>query len=477
MFEKPSRFLLFMIFAVGFASAAQAQRKVTEEAQLFQKLRDGVFTVYGDAGHGSGFLIDQGGLILTNQHVISNSSHIRVQFDDSTKVAAKVISEDSKRDVAILLVSPTTVAGRPSLKLVPKREQIAFEGEKVIAIGSPLHQTKYLTVGIVSKVEKDAILSDVNINPGNSGGPLINMDGEVIALTTFLERSDHGGAGVAGSVIVTEGDILIDSARNVARRIAPPDNALLPVMSHEVFPTFALEEAALDKRRDVDSYDLSRFTSTGDYDVQFLTPSFLYRREKQYELAISEKRKEREAKGNAGSDESYNAFEDLKGWAQYAGAYSPVVIVSVYPKVGETGGSVFGNLLGTALLGFAYHGTHVYEFKADLKDFNLIIDGHDELEIERGMTFVPLSFMKEGLFSDAKGEDLARAGQFTFSPEEFAPKGDAFPKVSIELTSVDKPTERIKVQIPQRTIERVWLDFLPYRQQQIADTQPLLIGQ
>jgi S1-C subfamily serine protease len=77
---------------------------------------------------------------------------------------------------------------------------VAFVGERVLAVGSPLATEGILTTGIVSRVESDAIISDVNINPGNSGGPLLNFRGQVIGITTFGVQEPGRGPGISGIV-------------------------------------------------------------------------------------------------------------------------------------------------------------------------------------------------------------------------------------------------------------------------------------
>lgn len=467
-------FIILIILAIVCTTPPSfSQRRVSEEAQLFKILKDGVVTVFGDEGHGSGFIVDTSGLLLTNQHVIANSSYLRVQLDDTTKVAGVLIKSDEKKDIAVILINPKFVVGRPILKIAPKRDEIAFEGEKVIAIGSPLHQNKILTSGIVSKVEKEAIISDVNINPGNSGGPLINMDGEVIAINTFGEGGGtRPGPGISGSILIWLADELLDSAKNEINSIEKPSIELLPVMPREIFPLYALEQASKRLDKENQAYEIS---GAGDFIVVVQTPPYSYWQSKKYELAISKNRQEREKEGNATSTERYNPYEDLKSWYQYAGEYAPVVTVSVYPKIGETSGSIWGNALGAAFLGYAYHGTHTYEFKADLKDFRLTKNGKDVIEIQRGMQYVPLNFYQAGLFSDARGSDLARAGIFVFHPQVFALTDSGWPKINFIITDLANPKKPINVEISRKTLERIWLDFEPYWEQKSADTTNCIV--
>src|SRR5947209_1407578 len=83
---------------------ARADRRLSEEALLFRSLRGGVFTVFGDEGQGSGFLIDSLGIVLTNDHVVGGSARIRVKLDDSTRVEGFILSRDPKHDVAAVRI-------------------------------------------------------------------------------------------------------------------------------------------------------------------------------------------------------------------------------------------------------------------------------------------------------------------------------------------------------------------------------------
>ncbi len=451
-----------------FVKNTSSQRKISEEAQIFQELRDGVFTVFGDEGHGSGFLIDSSGLILTNQHVIANSNHIKVQVNDSTIVPAVVLLESSKKDVAILRINSEFVVALPVLHSRHDTVDFAMEGERVLAIGSPLNQIRIVTSGIISKVESEVIISDININHGNSGGPLINLDKEVIGITTFGDLPGGGGPGVSGIIRIDQCFTLIDSAKVLATSSPSPVAEKLPVMPKGLYPLTALEQIPLDKKFESKPYLLKK----GGYNIEILTPPFNYWRNKQYEMRLAKNRQKRESKGKAEKTEVYNPREDLKEWYQYVGEYKPVVIVNIIPKIGETKGSFWGNLLGAmgaATSGNVYYGSHKMEFKGDLKDIALYRDSVPVKEIQRGMVFVPLDFFGADWGGSYSGQDLARAGIFFFQYETFQPVASVWPEIKMEITSIDKPGRPDILVLPQKTIERVWRDFEAYRESLVAE--------
>jgi S1-C subfamily serine protease len=115
------RLIVVLAGVLALSAPLAAQRTVTPEAQIFRQYRDGVVTVFGDGGHGSGFIISREGLVLTNQHVITESKYIRVQLNDSVKVAATLLASDATRDVAVLRINPSVLMTEtPILILAPE---------------------------------------------------------------------------------------------------------------------------------------------------------------------------------------------------------------------------------------------------------------------------------------------------------------------------------------------------------------------
>jgi serine protease Do len=149
---------------------------------------------------GSGFVIDPSGIIITNNHVIADSSDVTVIFTDGTKLRAQVIGKDTKVDVAVLKVR----ADKP-LKAVKFGDSDKMRvGDWVIAVGNPFGLGGSVTAGIVSARNRDIdsgpydnyIQTDAAINKGNSGGPLFDMDGEVIGINTAILSPSGGSIGI-----------------------------------------------------------------------------------------------------------------------------------------------------------------------------------------------------------------------------------------------------------------------------------------
>lgn len=195
--------------APASAPAASAAYDELQVADLFDRVAPSVVnvsvrvpTTTGQGpnvrqGSGSGFVVDEHGHILTNEHVIRDASGIDVTLADGLKVPAEVRGRDDLNDLALLRVEapadrlhPVTLGNSSALRV----------GQLAIAIGNPYGFTRTLTVGVVSGIGRpiedagrrpllDMIQTDAAINPGNSGGPLLNSRGEVIGITTLIDRS------------------------------------------------------------------------------------------------------------------------------------------------------------------------------------------------------------------------------------------------------------------------------------------------
>ncbi len=153
---------------------------------------------------GSGFIVDKAGYILTNFHVIEDSSRITVRLQNGDEFLAKVIGKDEETDLAVLKIE----AGRdlPAAKLGDSNATQV--GDWVLAIGSPFGLAQTVTAGIISQTKRETpygspfqkfIQTDAAINRGNSGGPLVNMQGEVIGVNSQIATTtgDYNGIGFA----------------------------------------------------------------------------------------------------------------------------------------------------------------------------------------------------------------------------------------------------------------------------------------
>jgi S1-C subfamily serine protease len=168
--------------------------------------RDFFFQVFPQKGIGSGFIINEDGEIVTNNHVVSGSRNITVTLADKSHYQATVLGIDRRSDLAILKIQ----ADR-KLPIVHLGDSDALVvGQKVLAIGNPFALEGTLTTGIVSSLGRSLegeegntleglIQTDAAINPGNSGGPLLDSRGDVIGINTAIYGSQTA-SGEAGSI-------------------------------------------------------------------------------------------------------------------------------------------------------------------------------------------------------------------------------------------------------------------------------------
>ncbi len=175
-------------------------------------------------GTGSGFLYDNEGHIVTNNHVVTDGDSFEVVFDDGTRVEATIVGTDVDSDLAVIKAKSVPEGVIPVVLGDSSAVQV---GEFVAAIGNPFDETGSMSVGIVSglgrtllsqRVTEDGgryslpqvIQTDAAINPGNSGGPLLNMEGQVIGVNSAILTETGVNSGVGYTIPV-----------NAVKRVVP----------------------------------------------------------------------------------------------------------------------------------------------------------------------------------------------------------------------------------------------------------------
>lgn len=205
--------------AVAGESVAET---TSSTAALYKRVKDAVVEIHattsgspdafgnerqGEAT-GSGFVIDKQGHIVTNQHVVSGSRSVNVEFSDGSTVDAEVVGTDPSTDVAVLDVN------RPAAQLTPvsfASEGSLEVGDPVIAIGSPFGLQGTLTTGVVSALGREiqspngftienAVQTDAALNHGNSGGPVLDTQGRVVGVAAQIRSENGGNVGIGYAV-------------------------------------------------------------------------------------------------------------------------------------------------------------------------------------------------------------------------------------------------------------------------------------
>lgn len=196
--------------------------------RLHEQLNPGVVNIQviaeqmgaAGVGAGSGFILDDAGHIVTNNHVIEGATQVTVIYYNGYQAEAEVIGTDAYSDLAVLHVSDLIEEAHP---LPLGDSQDVQVGEWVVAIGNPFGANSSMTVGIVSAVGRsipsgatrfsipEAIQTDAAINPGNSGGPLLNLAGEVIGVNAQIATGGVAANSGVGFAIPA----------NVVRQVVP----------------------------------------------------------------------------------------------------------------------------------------------------------------------------------------------------------------------------------------------------------------
>jgi 2-alkenal reductase len=202
-------------------------------------------------GLGSGFVVDAGGEIATNAHVVTTGSggsirkarEVFVRFGDGNQVGAEVVGFDPFSDVALIKVEPKGLTLRP---LPLGTVSAVHVGEPVAAIGSPFGEERSLSVGVISATERSiqsltgfetsgALQTDAAINSGNSGGPLLDARGRVLGINSQIRTASGEGSGVGFAVPVDA----VRRSLDQLRRSGEVKYAYLGVSTQVVYPQLA----------------------------------------------------------------------------------------------------------------------------------------------------------------------------------------------------------------------------------------------
>ncbi len=172
-------------------------------------------------GLGSGVIVSDSGMVITNNHVISGAKRVVIQLLDETEIEATRVLGDPDSDVAMLKID----SDEP-LSAAEIGDSDALEiGDWVLSIGSPFKLEATVSAGIISaknrrleRIRRGRLLqTDAAINPGNSGGPLIDLDGKVIAISTAIATRNGGYQGVGFAIPINQAKWIADELANHGR--------------------------------------------------------------------------------------------------------------------------------------------------------------------------------------------------------------------------------------------------------------------
>jgi serine protease Do len=161
--------------------------------ELVARTTPGVVGVEHGKGQGSGIVLAQDGLVLTNAHVVAGASGLRITMANGVSADARVVGADPATDIALVKADASDLT-----RLAMADSRAARVGQLVVAIGNPLRFERSVSLGVVSAVERSLpagrrsrhleglLQTDAAINPGNSGGPLLDAEGHVLGVNTAI---------------------------------------------------------------------------------------------------------------------------------------------------------------------------------------------------------------------------------------------------------------------------------------------------
>jgi serine protease Do len=234
------------------ARAVDAQPRTTAPAfgadeqtviRIVQRVTPAVVSITRDDASGSGVIIREDGVILTNAHVVGDARAVEVGFADGRRLQGEVLGRDPTVDLGVVRVAAT---GLPAATL--GNSDALVPGQTAIAIGNPLGLERSVTTGVISAVNRSPrgielyglIQTDAAINPGNSGGPLLDSSGRVIGINTAVLR-DPTGYGVAPGLGFA---VPINLANDVVRQLLTTghiERAFLGIASLDIGPELAAQ--------------------------------------------------------------------------------------------------------------------------------------------------------------------------------------------------------------------------------------------
>src|SRR5213083_2253577 len=206
---------------------------ISTTARVLDLFSRNIFTI--PQGTGSGFVWDERGHIVTNNHVVTNAAGARVRLNDGRDYNATLVGASAVHDLAVLRI---TVAHRRPLPLPIGTSADLKVGQKVFAIGNPFGLDWTLTTGIVSALDRSLdsenggtirhlVQTDAAINPGNSGGPLLDSAGRLIGVNTAIYSPSGASAGVGFAVPVDTVNRVVPQLIAHGREIRPEIGVVL----------------------------------------------------------------------------------------------------------------------------------------------------------------------------------------------------------------------------------------------------------
>jgi hypothetical protein len=387
----------------------------TDTSLLLRQWLDSVVEVWTPTAHASGFLVDTAGLIATNQRVVGDATSVEVQLSRSIKVAGTVVEADRQRDIAVVRINPTVMAAITPVPLGCPRGSTppVTRGQEIFSLAAPLRQAKDWTSGTVSRVDAQAIASDLTLATGGMGGPVFSASGDLVGLSSLPDERDEPRRGATRVVRIDGACELVAAAANKVKEAPAPSETHLPVEPAEPAPIAAFKDAVKRRAGSLLPYQMA----ASAFDVTFITPVLNFAAQSQ-------------------------PNQNFSNWSDYVADIPPVLFVRVTPKMAES-------FWAKAARGAAYTQGMALPSLKRLKS------GFDRLQAFCGRTEVtPIHPFKLEL--RVSETDAVYEGLYVFDP---AALGPGCSTVTLVLYSEKEPAKADTRVIDPKLLQQIWRDF------------------
>jgi hypothetical protein len=388
-------------------------------ALSLEKWRTHVVAIWTPTTHASGFVIDaQQGLVVTNHGAIGTVPSVEVQLSPSVKVAGNVLVASRDRDVAVLRIDPTLLAGTQSVPLdCTVAGPLPARGQEVVTLAVPIHRDIRMSFGEVLRVQGRRITADLTRASGSAGGPVFTEAGDVIGITATVDPTPERLRGGARIVHMDEVCAVVADARGRLSEVAAPSGDRLPVEPTTPFPTEALQGAASRQTGRLEPYRLT----TDAFDVAMLTPRMTY-------AARS------------------NPDWDFLNWSAYVAETPPVLLVRATPKVSE------GFWARVARGAASTQGIALPKIERFQSGFLRMVVRCGAAEV------TPIHPFR--LQRPVSPTEAIHEGFYAFDPGALGPHCGT---VTFVLYAEKEPSKADTRIVDPATLQRIWDDFAPYR--------------
>ena len=410
----------------GSASPSNSERASLENSPslLLAKWQDSLFSIWSPEAHGTGFLVDAAGLVLTNQRTIGTATAIEVQLSPTLKVPARVVATDVARDAAVLWIDPDTIQKVAPMPLAcgdVEKLHLA-DRQSITALTLPMRGSKDVTEGVMV----GTTAADLRLSPGGGGGPVLNFDGSVVGLSSIIEQQD--GRRRRDEVRVVPLSTMCDAVASATKAIATAPKPLSTRLPVEPLPlAFGAGAPAAPKRTNI-QMSLYSAESSG-FDITFITPVMI-------DAARSNS-------GWSGSQQDKLMMAtDFDKWSDYFGDAPPVLAIRATPRLTESMWTTIGRMAA------ATQGANIPPIKHFRPGFGRMQAFCGDTEVTPIHPFT--------LVRRVSDTDAIREGLYVFDPRAFSPECKS---VKVVIYSEKEPTKPDPKVIDPQLVEHISKDF------------------